>query len=140
MEESLALDQQNKRDLENQKRPTKLSAAKQQVQQKAKKQVEQVVKKAVKKSILRIVNVSCAATIVGIIITYFIMTFQVIAGNLMGYEEIKLEPWEVLVWAFLSVIVFFVIMLILVMITLAASPWEMIKIGTQMIIDFIFGD
>jgi hypothetical protein len=126
MAEALVGERMNQRILADEKRR---SAAKSGiVSDKAKEQVvdqaKKVAVKAGKQAVLRVINVAFAATLVGIIVTYLIMTVQLIAGNLFGIKAIELEVWEVVIWVFLSIIILFAIVLLALVLVIVANPYE----------------
>ena len=116
-------EQDAKRELNAEKRKT-LKEAQNEVKEKLKKEVEKQVKKAVEKTLLRVVNASCASTIVGIIVTYVIWSIQFIATDILKSDVIpELALWEKICWGALTflLIVLTILAIILLFIAMALS-------------------
>ncbi|MBU1202856.1 hypothetical protein KKH39_02330 [Patescibacteria group bacterium] len=95
-------------------------------EQVAERQFARLAAKTSTKVILRILNGAFAVTVVGIIVTYLIMTFQFIAGNWLGNESVKLDSWEVIIWGFLTlfliVLLIGIFILFIILIAIALEP------------------
>ena len=109
-------DNSNGRKLSMLKREAK-EELKKKIQDKAKKKIQELTKKAVMKA----AKGGSAATLVGIIITYAIMTIQFIVGNIFKSKTIpKLGFAETIIWACATfLIIVTVILIIFIVIVLA---------------------
>lgn len=131
----LAVEQQNRRAFERERRQDSA------IDQAADRAVQQLKKELVKRSrqaVLRIINVSFAATIVGIGVTYLIMSVQLFVGNLMGNELIELEGWEILIWAFLSILILAVFLILATTTAFLSHPWQTAILGWEAISTWLF--
>ncbi len=99
------------------------------VQAQAADQVKKLVVKNTKRLVLRIVNVTFAVTVVGLIVTYIIMSVQFIAGNLYGAKAIALEQLELILYILLSVAMLVSFLLIVLILAIASDPVEFIWAG-----------
>ncbi|MCB9802881.1 hypothetical protein H6761_02585 [Candidatus Nomurabacteria bacterium] len=131
----LALEQQNSRSLQN----DRLQSLKAQAAAQAKDKLKKEVIKKSKQAILRTINAAFAATLVGIIVAYLIMSVQLFAGNLMGNELIKLESWEVMIWAFLTILLILVMLIFFTLIAFLSDPWQVTLAGWEVISNWLFG-
>lgn len=113
------LEQQNRRQL-NSLRQGSLDRQK----QKAFEQVKKKAIKASKKAVLRAINSAFAATLVGLIVTYFIMGFQFFVGNLLGRDEIALGGLEAALWIALNFALFVALIIFLALGYSLAHPLE----------------
>ena len=92
---------------------------------------------------LKIAKIGTALTLVGLIVTYLIMTGQFIAGNWLGNPNIpKLSYGEIIIWFILSAFLLLLMMLgfvlLVLSVTLALGPVFALSIFGQAIVDFIF--
>ena len=124
----------------------KLDAARHQAQEQAqemiKKKAQEAVKKAAKKAAskvtVRLISGVAAASIVGLIITYLIMTIQVFAGNLMQSKIVpKLSLVELLIWGAVSLVLFAAVVAIILIIYLLTDPWKAALIALHTALDWI---
>lgn len=97
------------------------------VLEKAKKTKEQIekIQKTMKaaKTGTRTVNFASAATIIGLIITFLLMNFQLIAGNIFGATWVpKLETWEIVLIGVVDFILWLAIMATIGIIGAVVSP------------------
>jgi len=124
----------------------RLDAAKREAQEQAqeaiKKKAQEVTKKAAKKAAskvtVRLISGVAAASIVGLIITYLIMTIQFGAGNIMQSKIIpKLSLVEVLIWGAVSVLLFFGIVAIIFIFYLLTDPWQTAIIALTAAVEWI---
>jgi hypothetical protein len=76
------------------------------------------------KQTLRTINLISAVSIVGLIVTWAIMSVQVLVGNLGGVKEIELEGMEIGLWAILSFILLVILILVVIIIAATAYPWS----------------
>jgi hypothetical protein len=61
----------------------------------------------------RVVNFGSSATIIGLIITFFLMNAQLIFGNFLGVKWVpKLEIWEIMIIGIVDLLLFLIILLI----------------------------
>lgn len=133
MAEALVKERMNQRILADEKRRSaaKSGIASDKAKERVVDQTKKIAVKAAKQAILRVINVAFAATLVGIIVTYLIMTVQLIAGNLLGIKAIKLEIWEVVIWVLLSITILFIIISFVLILVIVANPheavWEAFK-------------
>jgi hypothetical protein len=121
----LVLEQQNKRELADDKRPSFVKKGEDRVEAAKKKALKKAKKLATKRArqiALRWINVGFAATIVGIIVTYLIMSVQLFVGNLLGVESLKLEGWEIAIWALLTIILLAITILALLAVDIVMHP------------------
>ena len=132
MEDVLNLEQQNSRQLNQDKRKTTEAR----VIDEVKKQIVRTAKQAT----LRTINVAFAATLVGLVVTYAIMSFQAFVGNLMGAESIKLEGWELAIWAILSILFIFLLVSFITFVGYLANPWHTAILGFQEVLDWLTGN
>ena len=132
MEDVLNLEQQNSRQLNQDKRKTTEAR----VIDEVKKQIVRTAKQAT----LRTINVAFAATLVGLVVTYAIMSFQAFVGNLMGAESIKLEGWELAIWAILSILFIFLLVSFITFVGYLANPWHTAILGFQVVHDWLTGN
>ncbi|MBT7553426.1 hypothetical protein HN670_03075 [bacterium] len=102
------LEQQNKRQLNSLKQ-----GALDRKKQEAFDQVKKKVIKASKRAVLRSINSAFAATLVGLIVTYFIMGFQFFVGNLLGRDEVALSGLEAALWLSLNFALFVALIIFL---------------------------
>lgn len=114
---ALAVDLENRRALEADKKQS-LAAA----QTKAVDEIKKIAVKATKQTVLRIINVAFAATLVGILVAYAIMTFQLIVGNLFGVKSIKLSGWEIAIWVFLALFLLTIGIIFLFILEISSDP------------------
>ena len=109
-------DNSNGRKLSMLKREAK-EELKKKVQDKAKKKIKELTKKAVMKA----AKGGSAATLVGVIITYAIMTIQFIFGNIFKSKAIpKLGFAETIIWACATFFIIVAVVLIIFIIILLA--------------------
>ncbi|PWB38587.1 MAG: hypothetical protein C3F02_02640 [Parcubacteria group bacterium] len=120
--------------------------------QAGKEAVDRLKKEAVKKSQeavarlasrLKIAKIGSALTLVGIIVTYLIMTFQFIAGNWLAKANVpKLSLGEIIIWGLLSIIILLAILLLFLLfflvILIAMGPTITLGIFGQQLLDIIF--
>jgi hypothetical protein len=79
-----------------------------------------IAQKMAKQGILRVVATAAGATMVGLIVTYLLMTIQAIAGNLLGSKWIpklnslgdKFFWWELPTWIAVSLLMFAVLIVL----------------------------
>lgn len=91
------------------------------------KAVDEFKKQAVKmgkQAVLRIINATFAATVVGILITWAIMSVQIFVGNLLGVKTIALEGIEIGIYAALSFLILTCLIIIFIIISFALDPWQ----------------
>jgi hypothetical protein len=117
-------EQEDKRKLDAARRQ-----AQEQVQEMVKKKAQEAVKKAAKKAAskvtVRLISGAAAASIVGLIITYLIMSIQMFAGNLLGAKIVpKLSLIELLIWGMVSLILFAATVAIIFILHLLSDPWQ----------------
>ena len=99
-------------------------------QQELKKAATEAVKKGGTKIMLRVLNFGSAATVYGLIITFFLMNSQLILGNLAGlpfFSEIKLEWWEIAFIIFIDFLILIALLLGLTILAAIANPLELAK-------------
>ncbi len=83
------------------------------------RRARQAAARAASKLFLRIVNSATGATIIGLIVTYAIMTVQLFAGNVMQSKIIpELDLWECIIWGILTFVVIILTILLLMMLIL----------------------
>lgn len=102
-----------------------------QSQQKAelkKKVEEEVVKRAQNLArTFKIAKIGSAATLIGLVITYVLMSIQFIGGNWLGSPNIpKLAVWELVLWGLLTAILLFIMimafMVVILLLIVALGP------------------
>lgn len=125
MAEALAGELENARALAQDKKQSVSEG----VQAQASDQVKKLVVKNTKRLILRIINVTFAVTLIGIIVTYIIMSVQFIAGNLYGAKAIALESLELILYILLSVAILVSFILIVLILAIVSDPIEFIWAG-----------
>lgn len=81
------------------------------------------------KQTLRTINLVSAASVVGLIVTWGVMSVQVLVGNLGGVKEIELDGLEIGLWAILSIILLAILIIMVTIVAAASYPWVKI-IGT----------
>lgn len=123
----LALDEQlNSRNLAADKR----SAQNETADKSSAEQVAEIVDKVKDfKKVLRMINLAFAASVVGLVVTYLIMSVQIFVGNLLGVKMIALEGIEIGMYAALSFILFMLLLMILSLVAFVSDPWNT-AIGT----------
>ena len=118
MAEAVQAEQENQRSLAGEKRQSLSNLQKEGVDK-----IKKLAVKATKQAVLRIINVAFAATLVGIFVTYIIMSVQLFAGNLMGVKAIKLEAWEIVIWVFLTLFLLAFLILVFILLAITSDPW-----------------
>jgi len=111
-----------------------------QLKQEAFEKVKKQIVRTAKQATLRTINMAFAATLVGLVITWVIMSFQVFVGNLMGAETIKLESWELGIWALLTILFIFVLVAFITLVGFLANPWHTAVLGFESVSDWLFGN
>jgi len=77
------------------------------------------------KNIYRVINGASAITFFGLIITFFTMNLQLLAGNLLGSKMVpKLSFFEIIVIIFLDLLFIFTTLLLVVLIYAIANPCD----------------
>lgn len=123
-------EQLNSRKFTAAQKPAKDSKIGSQAKDKAVDELKKQAVKMGKKAILRAINASFAATLVGILITWAIMSGQMFVGNLLGVKSIALEGIEIAIWAVLSFLILVCLIIIFVIIAVGMNPiktaWEIL--------------
>ncbi len=73
---------------------------------------------------IRAINIASALSLIGVIVTWAIMSLQIIIGNLLGVKEIALEGTEIVVWAVMSIILLAILVILIFAISAVAYPWS----------------
>ncbi len=129
MEEALALEQENleqdnleqqqKRALAADKKQGGVSQAKDEAVEKLKKEAELLARRAT----LRFINSAFAATVVGLIVTYIIMSVQAVAGNFFGSKIIPpLSMLELGIWLLASILIMLIIVAAMSLLAFIMAP------------------
>ncbi|MBT6690935.1 hypothetical protein HOB10_01215 [Candidatus Parcubacteria bacterium] len=130
-------EQESKRKLAAAKREAQ-EKAQEMVKKKAKEATQKVVKKAASKLTLRLVSGAAAASIVGLIISYIIMTIQFFIGNLLESKLVpKLSLVEILIWGCLSLLIFAAIVAVALILQLLADPWQSSIVALNAALDWV---
>lgn len=118
----------------------------------SKEAVDRLKKEAVKKSKeavtrlasrLKIAKIGAALTLVGLIVTYLIMTFQFIVGNWLANPDIpKLSFLEIIIWVLLTFVIILAVVLLFIVaiiaIALGLGPLVALGMFGQELIGIIF--
>ena len=117
-------EQDNRRELNIQKRGSRqIENQKKKVVDKAKQEL----KKKALKAALNKVSIGAAATIIGLIVTWLIMSVQFIFGNMLGaVKEIKLNLWEIIIYFLLSILILGSILLILTLLSVIINAVDIV--------------
>ena len=75
------------------------------------------------RKILRIINLAFAASFVGLVVTYFIMSVQIFVGNLLGVKTIALEGIEIGIYAALSFLILLLVIMVIMGAMFIVGPW-----------------
>ena len=75
------------------------------------------------RKILRIINLAFAASFVGLVVTYFIMSVQIFVGNLLGVKTIALEGIEIGIYAVLSFLILLLVIMVIMGAMFIVGPW-----------------
>lgn len=81
-----------------------------------KKATQLIAKKVAQQGVVRSVALACGSTGVGLIVTYLIWTLQAIVANWLEHDKIipKLEWWELILWALLTILLAAILIMLLV--------------------------
>ena len=114
------------------------------VKQEAFRQAAELAKQRARQAVLRRVAWAFAASIVGLIVTYLIMTAQMILGNWLKVSGVPpLELWEQIVWGVVSLIILLAFILffglLMIVLRMALSPVEFLALFGQLLRDW-FGN
>ena len=107
------------------------------------KAIDEVKKQAVriaKQAVLRTINIAFAATVVGILITWVIMSVQIFVGNLLGVKTIALEGIEIGIYAALSFLILLVVIMVIMGAMFIVGPWLKIISFLQDALNSIIGN
>lgn len=99
-----------------------------------KKLIEDKIKKQIAaRTSIRLVNALFGITGIGLIVTFFIMSFQAICGNILRIKGVvKLEGIEMGIWIILCLALMALYIFILMLVSLFSDPW---KAGVTLISD-----
>lgn len=120
-------EQVNKRTLDSERLEAKkkLSIKEKLVNASNETELAQKIKKIKKiRQTLRTINISSALSVVGLIVTWLIMSVQIVVGNLLGFKEIALEGAEIVVWAVMSIILLAILIILIIVISAISYPWS----------------
>ena len=86
-------------------------------------QIEVVKKIKDVRKVLRIINLAFAASFVGLVVTYLIMSVQIFVGNLLGVKTIALEGIGKGIYAALSFLILLVVIMVIMGAMFIVGPW-----------------
>ncbi|MDD5749669.1 MAG: hypothetical protein PHO91_02690 [Patescibacteria group bacterium] len=122
----------------------KAIASAEDIKQEAFRQAAELAKQRARQMMLRRVSWAFAASLVGLIVAYLIMTAQMILGNWLKVSGVPpLELWEQIVWGVVSLIILLTFILffglLMIILRMALSPADFLAIFGQLLQDW-FGN
>ena len=103
-------------------------------------QIEVVKKIKDVRKVLRIINLAFAASFVGLVVTYLIMSVQIFVGNLLGVKTIALEGIGKGIYAALSFLILLVVIMVIMGAMFIVGPWLKIISFLQDALNSIIGN
>lgn len=136
----LAIDEQlNNQALRIQQNEARKQQAKTQVASQATDAVKKQTVRVAKQAVLRTINLAFAASLIGIVVTWAIMSVQIFVGNLLGVKAIALEGIELAIYAGLSFLMFIFFALIFILLSFVSDPWSVATMTLEAVGNWLTG-